>query len=273
MIITTPQQKKILREGGRRLALVMEQIKKNAVAGVSAFELDKLAQELIYQIGGRPSFKGYKPEDEKDCFPASLCVSINEEVVHGIPSKKKILKEGDIISLDLGMEWPFSSNNNSLEQPKGLYTDMAITKAVGNVSPEAKKLIKKTKLALYEGIKAVREGCTLGDVGYAIQRVLQANGFGIIRILAGHGVGKAPHEEPLIPNYGTPGKGAKIKKNMVLAIEPMATLGTEQIELMDDGWTYKTKDNSLSAHFEHTVIVTDRGAEIITSLANNHSDC
>jgi len=242
-----------LREGGKILASVLYEAAKKSVPGMKTTELDKLAEKIIREAGGRPSFKNYKTQDDKIPYPASLCVSINEEVVHGIPGEI-ILKDGDIVSLDLGMEY------------KGFYTDMAITVPVGKASEQAKKLIETTKEALNLGIMAVKAGAFTGDIGYAIQSFAEKNGFNVVRKLVGHGLGRKAHESPEIPNFGVKGKGEILREGEVIAIEPMITAGRHDIYLDKDLWTWKTKDGSLSAHFEHTIIVTKTGAEIITKI-------
>lgn len=251
--IKTPEEIKILRAGGKILASVLHQVAREVRPGTATIELDKLAERLIKEAGGEPSFKNYKTKDDRIPFPASLCVSINDEVVHGIPSKERILKEGDIVSLDLGLKY------------KNFYTDMAITVAVGKVDSKAKKIIEKAKKSLEKGTKAVKEGKQIGDIGYAIQTYVYKNGFSVVRNLAGHGVGYAVHEEPEIPNFGRKGTGEILKEGMVLAIEPMITAGGLELVLDKDKWAWKTKDGSLAAHFEHTIVVTKKGAEILTN--------
>ena len=242
-----------LREGGKILASILYEAAKKAVARTKTTELDILAEKMIREAGGRPSFKNYKTPDDKVPYPASLCVSINDEVVHGFPSER-ILKEGDVVSLDLGMEY------------KGFYTDMAITVPVGKVSEQAKKLITTTKEALNLGIMAVKSGAFIGDIGQVIQSCAEGNGFNVVRKLVGHGLGRKAHEDPEIPNWGMKGKGEVLKEGEVIAIEPMITAGRHDIYLDKDLWTWKTKDGSLSAHFENTIIVTKNGAEIITNI-------
>ena len=242
-----------LREGGKIIASVLREAASRALPGVKTIELDMLAEKIIREAGGRPSFKNYKTPDDKIPYPASLCVSINEEVVHGVPGER-VLKDGDIVSLDLGMEY------------KGFYTDIAVTVSVGEASEQAKKLIETTKEALNLGIMAVKSGAFTGDVGYAIQSFAEKNGFNVVRKLVGHGLGRKTHESPEVPNFGVKGKGEVLKEGEVIAIEPMITAGRHDIYLDKDLWTWKTKDGSLSAHFEHTVIVTKNGTEIITKI-------
>lgn len=244
--IKTPEEIKILREGGKILASVLYQVAEMVRPGVATIELDKTAEKLIRQAAGEPSFKNYKTAEDKIPYPASLCVSINDEVVHGIPGSRKIEK-GDIVSLDLGMKY------------KNLYTDMAITVGSG-------KIIETAKKSLEEGIKAIKEGVRIGDIGFVIQACVEKNGFNVVRQLVGHGVGHRPHEEPEIPNFGNKGTGEILKAGMVLALEPMITAGNPEVVLSPDNWTWKTKDGSLSAHFEHTVAITKSYAEILTCV-------
>lgn len=255
-----------LREGGRRLAEILKKVAEAARPGISTYDLDRLAQSLIFESGGRSSFKGYRIRETKIPYPGSLCVSVNDEVVHAIPRREKILKEGDVVGLDIGMIWPSESLAKEASGPKGLYTDTAVTVGVGRVSSEAKRLMRVTREALDIGIKAVRAGARVGDISYAIERHLKKHKLGIIRDLAGHGVGYAVHEEPLIPNYGQPGTGPELKEGMILAVEPMATLGDWRVALDEDEWTFRTVDESLAAHFEHTIVVTQNGAEVLTSV-------
>ncbi len=250
--VKTPEEIKVLRKGGKILAFVLYQVAEKAKPGIATIELDELAEKLIRENDGEPSFKNYKTAFDKISYPASLCVSINDEIVHGIPSKDRILKEGDIVNLDLGMKY------------KNLYTDMSITVPVGKIDERSKKIIKTTKKSLDFGIKAIKEGAHIGDIGFAIQSYAEKNGFNVVRKLVGHGVGYKVHEMPDIPNFGHKGEGLKLKEGMVLALEPMVVAGSPEIILDKDKWTWKTKDGSLSAHFEHTVAVTKTGAEILT---------
>lgn len=245
---------KVLREGGKRLVSVLYEVAEKVRPGIFTIELDELAEKLIKKTGGKPSFKNYKTSEDKIPYPASLCVSINDEIVHGIPSKNRILKEGDIVSLDLGMKY------------KNLYTDMAITVSVGKVDDQAKKIIETTKKALDAGIKSIKSGSHIGDIGFSIQSCAEKNGFNVVRRLVGHGVGYKVHEPPDIPNFGEKGTGLKLKEGMILALEPMVVVGEPDIVLDKDNWTWKTKNGSLAAHFEHTVAVTKNGAEILTKI-------
>lgn len=237
----------ILRQGGKILAKIMEELKKEVKPGVTTQHLNKVAEDLVFSWGANPSFENFEG------FPAALCTSINEEIVHAVPGKRK-LKERDILSLDLGIR---------LEE---FCTDMAITIPIGRINKKTRKLIKITKEALKIGIKQAKPGSYLGDIGYVIQKYVEKNGFNVVRELVGHGIGKQVHEAPRIPNYGSPEEGAELKSGMVLAIEPMVTIGDWQVEKTKDGLGYKTVDNSLSAHFEHTIAITPKGPEVLTQL-------
>ncbi len=243
--IKTPEEIKIMAEGGKRLAEIMKELEKMVKPGITTEELDRAAEALILKSGDKPSFKGYQG------FPATLCTSINEEIVHVIPSERK-LKEGDIISLDIGMEY------------KEFHSDMAVTLPVGKVSPEAQRLIRVTKKALKRGIKKAKVGNTFGDIGNTIQRYVEDQGYNVVRELCGHGIGKEIHEEPKILNYGKRRTGPEIKEGMVFCIEPMITIGHWKLKKTKDGQGYETEDGSLSCHFEHTLAVTKDGVKILT---------
>ncbi|MDO8600611.1 MAG: type I methionyl aminopeptidase [bacterium] len=275
MIIHSDEELNILREGGRRLAHVLEEVKQAVRPGITTKELDRIAEEGIRKAGGEPVFKGYKTRYEKNAFPASLCVSINDEIVHGVPSEKRILKEGDIVGLDIGMRWPVSATSYpratapglaklQATSKNGLITDMAVTVGVGKISAEAEKLLRVTEESLAKAIAMLKVGVHLGDLGHIIQSHLEAHGLGVVRDLVGHGVGKELHEEPMIPNFGKKGTGEKFVEGQIIAIEPMATLGDYHIKAAPDGWTLKTKDGSLAAHFEHSVVILKDGAEVLT---------
>jgi methionyl aminopeptidase len=252
--IKTKEDIKILKEGGRRHAEILRSLKKIIKPGISARELNEEAEKMIKEGGDKGAFLNYKPSGSPRPFPASLCVSINDEIVHGIPNEEeKILKEGDIVSLDLGLVH------------KNLITDAAITVPVGNISPILERLISTTKEALNAAIKAARGGKKVGDIGVAIERIALANKFGLVTELSGHGVGYSVHEDPYIPNYGEEGKGEVLRAGMVLAIEPIFTLGRGDIVLSKDGHTYKTRDGSSSAHFEHTILITKGDPIILTT--------
>lgn len=251
--IKTPEEIEILREGGKRLAIILAKVAKKVAPGISTYELDQYAYKLITEGGDKPSFLNYSPSKRMKPFPASICISVNNEIVHGIPNKNKILKEGDIVSLDLGIEH------------RGLFTDHAITVPVGNISKKDKELIEDTKKALEIGIWAARGGATVGDIGYAIESFIHKR-YGIVRELAGHGVGIKVHEDPYVPNYGKKGRGDKLVSGMVIAIEPMMNIGKDAITVERDGWTIKTADGSHSAHFEHTILITEGDAEVLTVI-------
>jgi len=243
--IKNQRELSLMREGGRLLAKIMSRAKKEVLPGKTTKELNELVEKMIFEVGGRPSFKGYQG------FPAALCVSLNEEIVHGVPSEK-IIKEGDIVSLDIGLFY------------KGFHTDLAITVPVGLVESEKRRIVKATWQALEKGIKKVQPGKAFGDLGNAIQQVAQKQGLAIVAGLCGHGIGRKLHENPWVLNTGTKGTGLKFKKGMVFCIEPMFSAGTSETETMANSFTIKTKDGSLSAHFEHTVAVTDEGCEVLT---------
>ncbi|PJE64792.1 MAG: type I methionyl aminopeptidase [Candidatus Ryanbacteria bacterium CG10_big_fil_rev_8_21_14_0_10_43_42] len=252
-LIKTPEEIKVLREGGHKLASVLSRIADAVRPGISTADLDTLAEDLIRKEGGESAFKGYKAFGAKTAYPGTVCTSINEEVVHGIPSKTRILAEGDIIGLDIGMKYG------------GLYTDTAVTVPVGTIDSAARELIFVTNSALTEGIRAICAGAHVGDIGNAIETYVRSKGmYGIVKDLVGHGVGHAVHEDPPIPNYRTKGRGPSLVPGMVLALEPMLTLGAAGVMIAKDHWTWSTRDGSLSAHFEHTILVTKEGAEILT---------
>jgi methionyl aminopeptidase len=254
IIIKTPKEIETLREGGKRLATILHKVKEQVRPGISTYELDEYAANLIREGGDTPAFLNYQPEGAPTPYPASLCVSVNEEVVHGIPSKNKILKEGDVISIDLGLKH------------KGLFTDMAMTVPVGVVSAGTVKLLRTTEKALEVGIGAAMPGNKVGDIGYAIESYVRPHGYGIVEVLSGHGVGRAIHEDPYIPNFGRKGTGEKLVPGMVIAIEPMLNNGTKEVTLDPDGYTFRTADRKKSAHFEHTILITEEGPEILTQI-------
>jgi methionyl aminopeptidase len=245
--IKTPEEIKIMAEGGKILAGIMKELEKKVRPGITTKELDRVAETLILKSGGKPSFKGYQG------FPAVLCTSINEEIVHVAPSQRK-LKEGDIISLDLGMQY------------RDFHTDMAVTLPVGKISPETQRLIRITKKALKRGIKKARIGNTFGDIGNTIQRYVEGQGFNVVRDLCGHGIGKEIHEEPQVLNYGKRRTGPEIKEGMVFCLEPMVTVGDWKLKKSKDGYGFETEDGSLSCHFEHTLVVTKDGAKVLTMI-------
>lgn len=251
MSVKTPEEIQILKEGGGKLAAVLDALKRELSDGVSAEALDRLAEKLIREAGGEPSFKGYQGAKDKYPYSATVCFSINDEVVHGLPDGKKI-KAGDIIGLDIGMKY------------KNLFTDMAETIIIGGTDEIGEKLVKVARRALEIGISKVKAGARVGDIGEAVQEFVEENGFGVVRVLVGHGVGYQVHEEPQIPNWGKSGTGPELVEGMVIAIEPMVTEGDYNLKLAEDGWTWRTKDGKRAAHFEHTILVTKTGAEILT---------
>jgi methionyl aminopeptidase len=253
--IKTDLELENIRESGHRLSLVMEELLFMAVPGISTGVIGEKAEAHIRKQGGIPIFKGYGAEWGKP-FPAAVCVSLNDEVVHGIPSPDRILKEGDLLKLDLGMLF------------QGMVSDMARTKAIGTVSTEAARLLLVTRESLDCGIAKIRSGARLSDYAMVVDRRARQDGFSVVRDLVGHGVGRELHEEPQIPNYFDQGMpDFSFRKGMTVALEPMVNVGRSEIRLAKDGWTYVTKDGSLSAHFEDTVIVTERGTEIVTRLS------
>ncbi len=245
--IKTPEEIRIMAEGGKILAGIMKELEKKVKSGITTEELNRLAESLILKSGGKCSFKDY--ED----YPACLCASINEEIVHSVPSARQ-LKDGDIISLDLGIFY------------QGFHTDMAVTLPVGKILPEKQSLIRVTKKALKRGMKKVRPGNTIGDISNTIQRYVEGQGFNVVRELCGHGIGREIHEDPKIVNYGKRHTGPEIKEGMVLCLEPMVTVGHWKLKKSADGFGYETQDSSLSCHFEHTIAVTKNGGEILTKI-------
>lgn len=252
--IKTKEDIAILREGGKRHAAILKELAAMVRPGLHVRDLEDRARKLIAEGGDQAAFLDYKPYGAARPYPAALCVSVNDEVVHGIPNESdKILKEGDLVSLDLGLIH------------KDLITDAAVTVPVGKVAPEIEKLISATREALMAGIKAAKGGKKIGDISNAIERIGVANNYGVVEELSGHGVGYDVHEDPYVPNFGPAGKGAVLKPGMTIAIEPMFNLGTRNIYLDKDGYTYHTADGKPSAHFEHTVLVTKGDAEILTA--------
>ncbi len=253
-LIKTPQDIALLREGGKHHSAVLEEVVTHTLPGVSTKELNDIALAAIKRFGDTASFLGYTPRGAPFPFPAALCVSVNDVIVHGMPERPNlILKEGDIVGLDLGVTH------------EGLITDSAVTVAVGEVDDVAEELMTVTKQALLRGIAAARAGNTTGDIGYAIMSYVRPFGYGIVRELGGHGVGHKVHEEPMILNFGTPGSGVRLEAGMVIAIEPMLNEGSAKVVFEDDGYTIRTKDRKRSAHFEHTLVITDGEPEILTA--------
>lgn len=252
--IKTSEEMEKIKQGGKILGEILEKLAKMAKPGVSTWEIDQKAEKLIKKAGGIPSFKGYQGRKTDRPFPCAICASINDELVHGIASKEKILKEGDIFSIDIGMEW------------KGYFTDTSITVPIGKVPEKTLKLLAVTKQALEIGIKAVKIGGTIADIGRAIEEFVKSQGnYGIVRDLVGHGVGHGIHEEPRIPNYYDKKlESWVIQPGVVIAIEPMITMGDYHIKTANDGWSISAADGSLCAHFEHTVIAAEKGITVAT---------
>jgi methionyl aminopeptidase len=255
MIIKNDTERANLIEGGKRLARVLDALRTKVASGVSAEYLDNLAEQMIRDGGDMPAFLGYMPEGARRSYPAALCVSINDEVVHGIPNESmKVLKDGDIVGLDLGLIH------------NGVIVDAAITVPVGEVDEMAKKLLTATEMALAAGIAVAILGNRIGDISHAIQKEIEEAGFSVVKELGGHGVGNKVHEEPFISNFGHPGTGIELVEGMVLALEPISSAGKAAVTLSADGYTYRTKDGSRSAHFEHTILIESSEPRIITKL-------
>ncbi|HEY2151561.1 MAG TPA: type I methionyl aminopeptidase [Vicinamibacterales bacterium] len=236
-----------MREAGRLVGEVLTELQAHVAPGVSTADLDALAEKRILAAGATPAFKGYHG------YPATICASINEEVIHGIPSGRRLLNEGDVISIDVGASLG------------GYFGDSAITLAVGQVSEEAATLLRVTDESLYKAIEVVKPGGRISDIGHAVQQHVEAYGFSVVREFVGHGIGQSMHEEPQVPNYGQPGRGPRLTEGMVIAIEPMVNAGKAAVKVLADGWTAVTRDGTLSAHFEHTVAVTADGPWILTA--------
>lgn len=255
MRLKTIEEIKILREGGHRHAEILAALALQVKPGVSTLILEEEALRLLREGGDKPAFLGYQPVGAKRVFPAALCVSINNEIVHGIPNEReRIIKEGDIVSLDLGV------------LHRGLITDAAVTVPAGAIDDQSRELIETTKRALEYGIEAAQPGRTIGDIGFAISEVVRPSGFTLARDLTGHGVGYVVHEDPFVPNFGRRGEGEALMPGLVIAIEPMVNVGQAGIKLLSDGYTIVTRDGSRSAHFEHTIAITEEGNIILTSL-------
>jgi methionyl aminopeptidase len=249
--LKSPREIEIMRRANVIVAEVLQELKARVAPDVTTLELDTIAEELTLKKKAIPAFKGYSVGGR--VYPRCLCASINEEIVHGIPSNRP-LREGDIIGLDYGVIYD------------GFYGDSAITVGVGRVTDEARRLMDVTEQSLYRGIQELHEGKRLGDLGAAVQRFAESAGFSVVRAFVGHGIGKKLHEEPPVPNYGEPDRGLRLKEGMVLAIEPMVNAGSYEVEIKDDGWTAVTKDGSLAAHFEHSVAITKNGPYILSQL-------
>lgn len=246
IVLKTDRELKIMKEACSISAGALEAAGKAVEPGVTTAEIDRLAEEYIRRRGGEPNFKNYEG------YPATACISINNEVIHGIPSENRKLRAGDIVSIDLGAKFD------------GYHGDNAATFACGDVSPEAKRLMDTTRESLYEGIRAACAGGRIGDIGHAVQSYVEARGYSVVRQFVGHGVGTHLHEAPEVPNFGTPGRGIRLLPGMTIAIEPMVNAGGYDVKVQPDGWTVLTKDGSLSAHFEHTIVITADGPKIMT---------
>lgn len=254
IVIKSSKEIELMQESGRIVALVHQKIKEAIKPGITTKELDAIAERIIVENGAIPSFKGYNG------FPSSICASVNDEVIHGIPNNRP-LEDGDIISIDVGAK------------KNGYHADAAKTHPVGNVSVEVLSLIEATRQSFFEGLKFCREGYRLSDVSHAIQSYAESLGYGVVREFVGHGVGTELHEDPPIPNYGTPGRGPRLARGMVLAIEPMINLGTHKVAMLDDDWTVVTQDGKQSAHYEHTVLITEGEPVLLTHLSTEVKTC
>jgi len=254
IIYKSPEEVDRMRRAGRIVAGTIDRVTKAVRPGVTTAELDAVAEAYILEQGATPSFKGYGGSGGRMPFPASICTSLNDEIVHGIPSRKRVVAEGDLLSLDFGAVWD------------GFHGDSAVTLIVGEPpSAEAEKLVRVTEEALDAAISQIRPGARLSDIGAAVQQVAEGAGFSVVREYVGHGIGRDMHEDPQIPNYGEPGRGIRLKPGLVIAVEPMVNVGGWETRLLADDWTVVTEDGSLSAHFEHTIAVTEHGCEVLTA--------
>ncbi len=259
MIISTPDKRELLIEAGRRLGVILEKLGDAALPGTSVNKLDEMAEQLIREGGDEPSFLGYTPDGSGRAYPASLCLSVNEEVVHGIPTESpRILKEGDLVGLDLGL-----THN-------GVIVDSALTVSVGRTDKKGYKLMEATAAALESAIAAAQPNAHVGDISHATEKAFVGTGFSVVKVLGGHGVGAQVHEEPFIANAGRAGTGEKLVDGMVLALEPIANEGKASVMIANDGYTYCTKDGSRSAHFEHTILVEEGGPLVVTRRPSEH---
>jgi len=245
IIYKTPQEIAVMRESNQIVAKILSELKAMVRPGVRTRDLDAYAEARARELGAVPAFKGYRG------YPGSLCTSVNEEIIHGIPSER-VLRDGDIIGLDFGVLY------------EGFYGDAAVTVPVGDIGPQARRLIAVAEAAFTKGIEQMKKGNRISDISHAIQEYVESEGFSVIRSFVGHGIGHSQHEEPQVPNFGPPGRGPKIKEGLTLSIEPMIAAGDWEEEILEDGWTAVTKDRSLSAHYEHTVAMTARGVEILS---------
>jgi len=248
IIIKNPEELKKMRKACYIVATILEELKSYIKQDMTTQQIDLFIENLTIKMGGIPAFRGYRG------YPASACISINNQVVHGIPSEKVFIRDGDIVSVDVGVLCD------------GFYGDAAYTYPIGKITEEAERLLKITQEALYKGIEQAKPGKRIGDISHAVQKHVETHGFSVVRAFVGHGIGRSLHEEPQIPNFGKEGVGPKLKKGMTLAIEPMVNAGTYEVMVLADGWTAVTKDGSLSAHFEHTIAITDNEPQILTKL-------
>ncbi len=246
--LKSPKEIETMRGASKIVAEILLELRENIRDGATTADIDKIAEDLTLKKRAKPAFKGYRG------FPASLCISVNDQVVHGIPSPKRLLKKGDIVGLDFGVIYD------------GYYGDSAMTVAIGEIPPEVERLVKITEQCLYRAIEQALPGNFISDISAAVQRLADANNYGIVREFCGHGIGRSLHEDPPVLNYVQNGKGPKIRPGFVLAIEPMINLGTDKVKVLEDGWTVVTADGKPSAHFEHTVAVTPNGPEILTKI-------
>jgi len=246
--VKSDREIKLMRAAGKTTAIILDAMCREVRPGISTWDLDQIGERMCREAGVTPAFKGYSG------FPGCVCISVNEEVVHGIPTKKRVLKQGDIVGLDFGVI------------QEGWYGDTARSVAVGKISSDAEKLLKVTQESLMKGIAEAKPGNRVFDIGHAVQTHAEAAGFSVVREFVGHGIGRALHEDPQVPNYGPKGKGMVLKVGMVIAIEPMINAGKPGVRVLSDGWTAVTTDRSLSAHFEHTVAITENGPVILTAL-------
>ncbi|QAT84509.1 methionine aminopeptidase [Corallococcus coralloides] len=244
--LKSPDEIALMRDAGRIVCEILDELEKAVAPGVSTWELDALAEQLIAKKGARSAFKGYHG------FPGVLCASVNQEVVHGIPDRKRRLVAGDLMKLDFGVVY------------RGFFGDSARTVPVGKVTPEAQALVDATRQSLEKAIQVMQPGNRIGDIGHAVQSHVEARGFSVVRDFTGHGIGRKLHEPPQVPNYGQAGAGMKLRPGMVLAVEPMVNQGTPDVEVLEDEWTAVTVDGKLSAHFEHTILISERGPEVLT---------
>jgi methionyl aminopeptidase len=254
IVYKSPEEIEKMRTAGRIVAGTIDRVLAAVHPGVTTADLDRIAEAYIHEEGATPSFKGYGGTGSRAPFPASICTSLNEEIVHGIPSKRRTVAQGDVLSLDFGAIW------------EGFHGDSAVTVIVGEPpSAEADKLVRVTEDALEAAISQIRPGGRLSDIGAAVQQVAEGAGFSVVREYVGHGIGRSLHEEPQIPNYGEPGRGPQLKPGLVIAVEPMVNIGGWETRVLADEWTVVTEDGSLSAHFEHTIAVTEDGCEVLTA--------